>query len=619
MQLTTQHYLSLTLRTLALFLATSIAFAAAAAPQAQAQISEGPYYVGVPLQLAVVVDGFDEQPAPNIAFPTLAGVSATLVGAAPSVSSSAQIINGQVTRSRRVRYALRYEVVASNAGDIQLGPFTLTQAGLSTQAAAIRLHIDKVPSSADYSLRFKLPERTFWVGERIPVKLEWWIRESMANRVDGRVVEVPMFSQQQLFRFGELTLDSPDRTLNVISKAGRTEYPASLRRESREGEAFFVMTIGRTVTPLRAGSWTIDPARIVIEEAVAWQRNIFGARVATRTRQVQALSEQLKLQVQAPPGNGRPRSFTGIVGQGFSLKVTAERSIVNAGDPIRLTVEVRGDGALDALSLPNFEDFGLPAKQFRQPQGNIAGKLTPDGAKQFSFDVRPLNQSVREIPALTLAWFDPNKGSYQTTLSDALALSVRAAKVVGANDVVVATPQPAASNLASTSSPATTTSTSAAGKTTPTITNIAQFTNLAINPSLDELTQQNDTHTISATLLSTGYVGGCLLLVCGYWWRAHNRRDPRIVAHANHLKVQIGVLRNTNSAGEVANPLRALIASGAQPHSRAPLEQLLARCETYAFGVAEADAQTLQQLRDDAVQIAKAMQPPAPPRDGNVA
>ena len=138
------------------------------------------------------------------------------------------------------------------------------------------------------------------------------------------------------------------------------------------------------------------------------------------------------------PAVGRPESFAGAVGTGFSMDVAANRTVVRVGDPISLTVSLRGVGNLENASLPPLSaDGGMQPGQFQLPSEQPAG--TFDGkTKQFKVNVRVNDESVNQIPALAFAWFDPEQQKYELSRSKPIALQVMPAHVVSARDVIAA-------------------------------------------------------------------------------------------------------------------------------------------------------------------------------------
>src|SRR4029078_7009343 len=109
-----------------------------------------------------------------------------------------------------------------------------------------------------------------------------------------------------------------------------------------------------------------------------------GFRTA-RTQLFQAEDQPRKLEIRPLPLSGRPASFANAVGTGFAIDVQADRTVARAGDPIELTVTVRGEGRLKGLILPDLSaDGGLSPKLFTLPDQAPAGELVDDGkAKRF--------------------------------------------------------------------------------------------------------------------------------------------------------------------------------------------------------------------------------------------
>ena len=153
-----------------------------------------------------------------------------------------------------------------------------------------------------------------------------------------------------------------------------------------------------------------------------------------------AAGTPLSFEVKTIPLEGRPASFSGAVGSAFSIDVSANRSVVRVGDPISLTLSVRGAGNLASVSLPALADnAGMSADLFQIPSEQVAG--TFDGnAKQFKVNVRVKDQRVTQIPPIDFSWFDPSQEQFQTTHSKPIALQVMEAQVVSAADVVSAAP-----------------------------------------------------------------------------------------------------------------------------------------------------------------------------------
>jgi len=290
-------------------------------------------------------------------------------------------------------------------------------------------------TSAEVAVELKLPKSPVYVGARLPVSVSFYLSESVQENLQTYVLRVPFFSPSPAFRFLDEESDKGDTKVQIIRVgAPPLELQGSVRRVKRGGTPTLVVTVKRTLIPLRAGTHEAEPATLIVDEGTRWRRDLFGRRTATRVRKLRAKGYAQRIDVDSVPSKGRPESFAGAVGKGFSLEVTADRTVVQVGDPIVLTLALRGEG-LETASLPRLDAEGLlPTELFRGPAADLTGVLDGD-TKRFSATVRVLDESVREIPPLEYAWFDPDTQTYQTTQSRPVALAVRSAEIIGAAQV----------------------------------------------------------------------------------------------------------------------------------------------------------------------------------------
>jgi hypothetical protein len=339
--------------------------------------------------------------------------------------------------------------------------------------------------------------------------------------------------------------------------------------------------------PLRAGAVRIPAASVVADEATRYRRDLFGGRVATHVRKLRATDRDRALEVSALPSAGRPPSFAGAVGQGFQLDVAADRTVVQVGDPISLTLTLRGAGNLERLGLPPLDAPGLlPKQHFRVPEGDLPGEVE-GGAKRFTAVVRVLDERQQEIPALEYAWFDPEAERYETTRSRPIALSVRPAEIIGAEDVL-SEPLPAPED-----------DREVAEAPEPPVPASGGFSttgaDLAIERDVTLLVRDART-SWGGRGLPAGIYAGSVLAVLAALVERRRRLEPEARARRKRADDQLDAIRAAASApaaeaaAHIARALRALAAQHPDAHGR-ELDELLAACDAQAYAPAE--------LRDD--------------------
>lgn len=420
-------------------LALLIAASAANAQQMKVQVPRGPHYLGDAIDLRVTAEGFEEDPPPQIEVTPPRAGSLRLIGVSPNVSTSV-VFDGVNTVTRRsVTFAYTYQFRATEEGAYQVGPFRITQGGVERTAPAVRLNVKQAPKSDRLGVSLTLPKAPIYVGERVPIRLSFRLENELQKNLQSYTLEVPFFDTSKHFRF----IDEPDAEGETDVVVQTSEETLRFKGHLSRRAGFLVVTVERTLMALAEGAFGIEPSTLFVEEGVRWRRDFFGGRRATHVRRLQGSDGPQTLTVKGLPLAGRPPGFAGAVGAGYDLEVAADRTVVQVGEPITLTLSLRGAGNLESASLPRLDAEGmLTPRSFRVPDGDLTGTL--DGAtKRFTAVVRVLDDSVTEIPALAYAWFDPKTETYQSTQSRPIALAVRSAEVIGAADVVSDEPAPA--------------------------------------------------------------------------------------------------------------------------------------------------------------------------------
>lgn len=583
------------------------ASAPALAQQAGLQVAQGPYYVGVPIDLQLVLEGFLEEPSPEVTATPPPGATLTFVQARPQVSSMMSIVNGKVTQSKEVRFGFVYQLTPSAPGRITLGPFTATQGPHSVQSRTITLNVTEIPTATGQKLRVALPPGGVFIGQRVPVTVEWWTEAGLADRLYNQRMHLPLFLDTANFQF--LDEKKPDSriAISVDTPTGATDFAAEVKQVVENGKQWVVRSFTRTLVPVGSGRFDLGRASLYCDEAVAWRRDFFGTRVPSQVRKLRVASDPLVLDVKAVPAVGRPASFAGAIGQGFTLDVAADRTVVQTGDPVRLTFTLHGDGSFDSASLPPLGAAGLSPKQFRLPDGEVAG-IVENGAKKFEVTVRVLDPGVREIPPVEYSWFDPSTGGFDSTRSEPIALSVKAATVVGAGDVVSASPaevpeddEPVGTNGKDSAA----TKPRADGPArAPAFTLTGADLSIETDPS--RLRASSSSLLGSASLRWGAYVAGILLLGAGVGLRRRRDTDPVVARLAAERKALRARVASDRSAREVAEALRKLIAlhDGARSSDA---DDVLARLDEAVYAPGGASAAVAEDLRRRALAAADAL------------
>ncbi len=571
------------MRALPLALALGLLGGAAEAQELRVQISDPPYFIGEPVDVQLVTSGFAREPQPQVSFENPPTGTLELLGVSPNVRSSITVVNGRVTRLETVQFVFRYRFIARAAGSHELGPFRVEQGELEARAGALLLQVAAVPPSEQIRLRLVLPETSIYIGQRVRLEIEWWIATQLRERLHRYRIRSPLFDRSDAFRFLAVEPGSGSAELSLETASGEVKLPAEVRSQSIAGEEFLVVVAERTMVPLKTGTFDFEAASVTVDIVTRWRRDLFGGQVPERLRKRRAEDLPRRLVVREIPSSGRPPGFGGAVGQGFTLDVSADRSVVQVGDPIALTLVLRGDGNLESAGLPALvADVGLSPKQFRLPSGDLDG-VVEGGAKTFIVPVRAISESVREIPRLHYAYFDPVAEEFRSTQSRPIALSVRPASLVTAGDVVVGeSADPTAPDL-----------TARVTQEAPSGGGVGLVgANLSIVREPERLMGQSRV-AVGSVVLGAVYAASLSLLGVSLVLRRRADVDPELVRQRRALRQQRALIVRARSqprsraVGTIAEALRAMVrlSPGAR---RRELDQLVAECDAVTFAPAQA-------------------------------
>jgi hypothetical protein len=193
--------------------------------------------------------------------------------------------------------------------------------------------------------------------------------------------------------------------------------------QEQVGNVLYRVIVFRSVaTPVKVEKLPFGPAQCSFNLHLRTGGNelfdLFNRGV--RAQAVTILSEPLTLDVQPLPAEGRPADFNGAVGN-FSLAASVAPTDVAVGDPITVRVQVSGRGGLDGLPMPPL-NLGEAFKSYPpSATTDMPDPLAMAGTKKFEQVIQPQSADVKELPAFSFSFFDPDARAYRTLKQPATA------------------------------------------------------------------------------------------------------------------------------------------------------------------------------------------------------
>jgi hypothetical protein len=357
---------------------------------------------------------FDQRPDRMPNFPRVAGLDIQFTGQGNQIT----IVNGR----QDVTFSLNYVITPSKEGRYTIPAVKASVAGSIVSTAPLSLTVTKGEAEGAANryafLKLTVPKNEIYVGEVMPIEVQLYY----ATRAEGQ--QRPSLASEGF----------------VINKqADPTNFRTQIGNQIYQGHSFKM-----TVSAVKEGELTLGPAETSLTLLLAQQsRNdffpdFFGSYVR---RPVELKSDSYKIRVLPLPPNSPP-GFSGAVGT-FTMTADASPRNITAGDPITLKIAISGRGNLDNLKLPQ---FNWPSFKFYPPNSAVASSdpLGIQGTKSFEQVVSPEDSTVKEIPALQFAFFDPAQKAYRTLKQAAVPIEVKPGTNQQAQPALAAREQPQA-------------------------------------------------------------------------------------------------------------------------------------------------------------------------------
>lgn len=168
------------------------------------------------------------------------------------------------------------------------------------------------------------------------------------------------------------------------------------------------------------GKGTISSAAIEFTASpFNWFDRLFGFTSTSVTPRIFE-SAPLYVQIRPLPTEGRPDSFYGAVGAGFTLSASTDRQEVEAGESVNLSVTVTSSGNLKTvkdLVFPEIPGF----KNYPVAPASGSGKRN---YKTFKTVLVPSSSGVYTLPSIEWSYFDPTLQQYKTLQTQPITLQV---------------------------------------------------------------------------------------------------------------------------------------------------------------------------------------------------
>jgi hypothetical protein len=379
------------------------------------RLSNHDAFVNEPVIVEVEVKGIRQAADPR--FPTIPNCDVRQLESSRSTIGTS--LNGRATIVETVVF--RYELTPRAAGEVVIPEVAVQVDGRTLTTRPERLLVR--PSDAEELLRVDISSETspIYVGQRARLTLRIWLKPAL-------VLNQPLSAEDMR---GQMHIRNP-QLFGPFAIPNR--YSTETRPLGNGSTAtYYVFESTTDFDVQRPGPLALSDMLIAVDYPVRFGRDPFGRLQVMDVRRLRVRPDTSHLEALPLPSEGRPPGFNGAVGT-FTVSASVNATQVRVGDPIELTLAIRGRGPLDTLAPPALETQPALTQDFRVPSEQLAGAMVR-GERVFTQTLRAKRPEVRQIPSIEYPYFDPMLGAYQVTRTEPIPLSVRPAETLSAADL----------------------------------------------------------------------------------------------------------------------------------------------------------------------------------------
>jgi len=380
--------------------------------------------VGRAFELRVIIEGSTQPEVPTV--PDQPDFSIVLPRPQPSVSSFTQIINGRFSARSSATYV--YQVRPRRTGRLTIPSISVMVEGKKYQTQPITITVTQSDTSGLLYVEFKANRTSVFVEQPFDLTLRIWLRqfrqgnyvlkgEDMWNLLKGESEWGPFAKQAATNRFSLQTLK---------------------RKDDQGQEAdYYVYEATQQVLSDKPGPYQPDPVTITLTYPVRLGRDFFDRLVMEKGRELTEQAKPPDITIKPIPEQRRPEGYNGAIGR-YTWKVWPDRTDVNRGQLIALTMEISGQGRLDRVPAPPLAKCAELTKSFKVLDEQLAGEIR-DNKKIYRQQIRAIDEKATAIPPIPFVFFDPNadggNGRFVTLFSDPIPITVHASAALSVNDI----------------------------------------------------------------------------------------------------------------------------------------------------------------------------------------
>lgn len=348
----------------------------------------------------------------------------TLAG--PSTSQQVRIINGRMSSSISYTYVLQ----PRSTGTFTVPSASINYDGERLNSNTVSVRVTKAVPQSKQGGSQKQEPRDVDLGDHLFIR-------ALPSKTDVYLGE-PLTVTFKLYSRVAFQLENPIKLPRMVGFWSEDiESPTQLRPriEVYNGMQYETYMLRKVLYfPTQTGELTIEPFEVGTTVRIRKRRQtgddfydrFFSDPFLDRYENVKKtlLTQKVRVNVRELPGQGRPRDFSGVVGD-YEMEATLDRSQLKANETATLKVTLHGSGNIRLLDEPEItfpagvDHYDPTISENARPE---AGTLR--GSKSFEYILVPRYAGKVTIPPITFSYFNLASREYETLESPSFTMNI---------------------------------------------------------------------------------------------------------------------------------------------------------------------------------------------------
>lgn len=264
------------------------------------------------------------------------------------------------------------------------------------------IEVKKSYDEAAVSVSLTPNKRTVYEGEQLSVTLSIHTFEHF----QGNLVATSMDLGNDFIAH---RADLSDLKLTPIPEA-----PRETRGSAKFAWLSPVKTGQVSIPPFKFSYTKVGKPKIVEKKTNKGGFSMSFSSVQQEPEEAEAKTAPVKINVLPLPAQGKPKDFSGMVGN-YSFDATFDKDSLALGDALTLSIQISGDGKPGTVTdpiLPDFSDFRTVPPETNVKKKVANGKVVT--TKNIRIFLYPKKKGEFDIPEITYSWFNPSKKKYES-------------------------------------------------------------------------------------------------------------------------------------------------------------------------------------------------------------